>query len=42
MFKAGSDMPDMFDLQWENKQVVRFGEKMSPAIFSAHHGDTSG
>ena len=36
MFKAGSDTPDMYDLRWENMQAVRFGEKMSPAIFSAH------
>lgn len=36
MFKAGSAVPDWFDLRWENMQAVRFGEKMSPAIFSAH------
>ena len=42
MFKAGSAMPDMYDLRWENMQAVRFGEKMSPAIFSALSGDTSG
>ncbi|OPY28874.1 MAG: hypothetical protein A4E28_01261 [Methanocella sp. PtaU1.Bin125] len=36
MFRTGSAVPDMFDLRWENIQVVRFGEQMSPAIFSAH------
>ena len=36
MFRADSGMAEMFDLEWKNKQVVRFGEDMSPAIFSAH------
>lgn len=35
MFKAGSAVPDMFDLRWENKQAVRFGERLPPAIFTA-------